>query len=138
MHLSLFTDLGLRVLMRLAGSPDEPFSARSLATELQVSHHHLTKVVTALSTQGYLRTRRGHQGGINLAVDPASIRLGEVVRVLEAPTPLVDCFRADGGSCTLKPGCLLKGRLLKARESFLEELNASTLEQIAYSGAAKR
>ncbi len=138
MHLSLFTDLGLRVLMRLAGSPEEPFSARSLASELQVSHHHLTKVITALSTAGYLVTRRGHQGGINLAIDPASIRIGEVVRALEAPTPLVDCFRADGGSCTLKPGCRLKGRLLKARESFLEDLNASTLEDIAYASVAKQ
>ena len=73
MHLSLFTDLGMRVLMRLAGDPDTRFSARVLAEEFQVSAHHLTKVVSALSSAGYLRTWRGHRGGISLAVPAASI-----------------------------------------------------------------
>lgn len=133
MHLSLFTDLGLRVLMVLAGSQSDKSSARALATELNVSQHHLTKVISALSTAGYLKTRRGHQGGVSLAIPPQAIPLGEVVRHLESSTPLVDCFRADGGTCTLLPRCLLKGRLVTAREKFLQELNASTLDDIAYT-----
>jgi len=136
MHLTLFIDLGLRVLMVLAGREGNGSSARSLANELEVSQHHLTKVISALSSAGYLQTRRGHRGGVSLAIPAQSIRLGEVVRHLGASTPLVDCFRADGGTCTLRPGCLLKGRLLKARESFFQELNASTLADIAYTTAS--
>lgn len=136
MHLSLFTDLGLRVLMNLAGRKSDGSSSRYLADELEVSQHHLTKVISALSAGGYLKTRRGHRGGVSLAIPAQTIRLGEVVRHLEASTPLVECFRADGGTCTLSPGCLLKGRLLKARESFLQDLNSSTLEDIAYKDAS--
>lgn len=132
MHLSLFTDLGFRVLMVLAGRQDDRSSARTLARDLKVSQHHLTKVISALSAAGYLETRRGHRGGVSLAMPPRAIRLGEVLRHLESSTPLVDCFRADGGTCTLYPGCLLKGRLDKARESFLRDLNATTLEDVAY------
>jgi Rrf2 family nitric oxide-sensitive transcriptional repressor len=54
------------------------------------------------------------------------------VRHLEATTPLVDCFKPGGGTCTLRPGCRLKGRLLRAREMFLEELNTANLDDIAY------
>ncbi len=133
MHLSLFTDLGLRVLMSLAGGRSEASSARTLAGDLEVSQHHLTKVISSLSAAGYLQTRRGHRGGVSLAVPAKDIRVGEVVRVLEATTPLVECFRPDGGKCTLKPGCLLKGQLVRARESFLQELNATTLADIAFS-----
>ena len=137
MHLSLFTDLGFRVLMVLAGSQSGRSSARALARELKVSQHHLTKVISALSAAGYLQTRRGHRGGVSLAMPPQAIHLGEVVRHLEASTPLVDCFRADGGTCTLCPGCLLKGRLVKARDSFLQDLNTSTLEDIAYTDPSR-
>ncbi len=132
MHLNLFTDLSLRVLMRLAGGAEEVLSVRALADELGVSHHHLKKVAGTLSAAGILRTRRGHKGGIRLAVSPPSLELSEIVRLTEGSTALVECFREDGGDCTLTQGCLLKGRLAVARESFLNELNKSTLEDICY------
>lgn len=132
MRLSLFTDLSLRVLMRLAGGAEEVLSVRQLADEFGVSHHHLTKVAGTLSAAGILNTRRGHKGGIQLAVSPPSLKLGEIVGLTEKSTALVECFREDGGNCTLTQACLLKGRLAVARERFLNELNKSTLEDIAY------
>jgi len=132
MRLSLFTDLGLRVLMRMAGEPKAKFSARTLATDLNVSHHHLTKVVGALSSAGFLQSRRGHRGGVSLAVPASTILLGDVVRALEGSTPIVECFRLDGGSCTLSPNCLLQGRLARAHERFIDELNTATLNDVAY------
>lgn len=137
MRLSLFTDLSLRVLMRLAGGAEEILSVRALADELGVSHHHLTKVAGTLSAAGILNTRRGHKGGIRLAVSPQALKLGDIVRLTEKSTALVECFREDGGNCTLTQGCLLKGRLAVAQERFLNELNKSTLEDISYFPSQK-
>ncbi|MFF5038039.1 transcriptional regulator, partial [Nocardia salmonicida] len=50
MQLTRFTDLGLRIVMRLAVAADgERPGSRSIADELSVSYAHATKVITRLS-----------------------------------------------------------------------------------------
>ena len=132
MHLTSFTDFGLRALMRLAGEPARAFTTEGMARELGISRHHLTKVVRNLATAGFVATRRGAGGGFHLARPAESITLGEIVRALESRHPLVECFRADGGACVLTPSCRLKRRLLAAREAFFCELDATTLAQCAH------
>lgn len=134
MRLSLFTDYGLRVLMRLAGTPERALTTAQIADEFRISRHHLTKVVRDLAEAGYVRTSRGAGGGLRLARPAESIRLGEVVRALDRGEALVECFRADGGACILTPRCRLKGRLHAARQAFLRELDATTLAECVYSG----
>jgi Rrf2 family nitric oxide-sensitive transcriptional repressor len=131
MRLTSFTDFGLRALMRLAGEPARDFTVGGLAAELGISRHHLTKVVQALAASGLVATRRGAGGGVRLARPAWAITLGEVVRRLEAEAPLVECFRADGGACSLAPRCRLKGRLAAAREAFLAELDRTPLAECA-------
>ena len=132
MRLSSFTDYGLRMLMRLAGEPARIFTTAELATELDVSRHHLTKVVRQLADAGWIATRRGAGGGFRLAGPASAIRIGAVVRALEARHATVECFRSDGGACVLTPGCRLKGRLAAAREAFLADLDRATLAECAY------
>ena len=132
MRLSLFTDYGLRALMRLAGAPERPLTTAQIATEFRISRHHLTKIVRDLAAAGFVRTSRGAGGGLRLARPAESITLGEVVRALDRDGPLVECFRADGGTCALTPRCRLKWRLAAAREAFLRQLDATTLAECAY------
>ncbi len=132
MHLNAFTDFGLRVLMRLAGEPARNFSSRELSQEFGVSHHHLNKVIATMARAGFVATRRGHGGGITLARPAGEITMGQVVRVLERKTALVECFRADGGKCSLSHGCLLARHLDAARQQFLKSLDRIDLAQCAY------
>jgi Rrf2 family nitric oxide-sensitive transcriptional repressor len=132
MRLRTSTDFGLRALMLLAARPDRTVSTNEMATGLGISRDHLTKVVQALAKAGFVATRRGKGGGFALARPADTLTLGEVVRALEADQPIVECFRADGGACTLTPGCRLKGRLIAAREAFLRELEATSLADCAY------
>ncbi|MFQ5622957.1 MAG: Rrf2 family transcriptional regulator [Paracoccaceae bacterium] len=132
MRLNSFTDFGLRVLMRMAGEPERRFTTRELALSFSVSLHHLNKVVTSLSKAGYVEARRGRGGGIRLARPASEIRIDEVVRDLERGSVLVECFRPDGGACTLKLNCRLIPHLVAAQERFLEELNRTTLADCAY------
>jgi Rrf2 family nitric oxide-sensitive transcriptional repressor len=127
MRLTSFTDYGLRVLMRLADDPGRSFTTEALARELALSRHHLHKVVQALGRAGWVATQRGAGGGFRLAVPPEALTVGAVVRRLEAPQPLVECFRDDGGACRLTPRCALRHRLARAREAFLAELDRATL-----------
>jgi Rrf2 family transcriptional regulator, nitric oxide-sensitive transcriptional repressor len=131
-RLTVFTDFGLRALMRLAGEPNRSLSTSEIASEFGISRDHLLKVVRDLVEAGYVTTQRGVGGGLRLARPSQSIRLGEVVRALEQRHALVECFRDDGGRCVLTPKCRLKSKLMDAREAFFIELDRSTLAECAY------
>ncbi|MEO8244209.1 MAG: Rrf2 family transcriptional regulator [bacterium] len=131
MRLTSFTDFGLRALMRMASAPERAFSTAELADEFGLSRHHLTKIVGTLAQAGIVTTRRGGGGGAMLARAADQIRLGDVVRLLESGQPLVECFQAAGGACTIAGCCRLKGRLRSAENAFLADLDHSTVADVA-------
>lgn len=133
MRLTSFTDYGLRVLMRLAGEPGRAFTTAELSSEFGVSRAHLAKVVSALSAGGWVETRRGGNGGAQLAREAGEIRLGDVVAGLEETQAIVECFSPDRNGCTLAPTCRLKARLARAEEAFIADLNRSTLRDCAWT-----
>ena len=135
MRLTAFTDYGLRTLMRLASTPERTFTTDEMASEFAISRNHLTKIVQDLARAGYIKTQRGAGGGFKLAVAAETLTLGTIVRLLEQRYALVECFRGDGGFCTLTPQCRLKSKLAAAREAFLKELDQTTLAECAYGGS---
>ena len=131
MRLTSFTDFGLRMLMRMASTPERAFSTAELAGEFGLSRNHLAKIMQHLAHSGLIESRRGGGGGATLAHAPQDIRLGDIVRHLEAGQPLVECLGADGGACTLDARCRLKTKLRRAEAAFLRELDHATLADIA-------
>ena len=135
MRLTSFTDFGLRALMRMASEPDRAFSTADLATEFALSRNHLTKIMATLAQAGIVTTRRGGGGGAMLARPADQIRLGEVVRLLEAGQSIVDCFQPTSQStsndCSIIGCCRLKARLRSAEAAFLADLDQSTLANVA-------
>lgn len=131
MRLTTFTDFGLRALMRMASDPARGFSTVELAAEFSLSRNHLSKIFQRLARGGIITTRRGGGGGARLARPANEIRLGEVVRVLEAGQALVECFCPGASTCSITRHCRLKTRLHAAEAAFLTDLNRSTLADIA-------
>ncbi len=132
MRLTSFTDFGLRMLMRMAADPSRANSTTAeLAEALGLSRNHLAKIIQHLARAGLIETRRGGGGGAVLARPASEIRLGQVIRLLEEGQPLVECFGADGGACSIDTRCRLKARLRSAEAAFLTDLDRSTLADIA-------
>jgi len=133
MRLMSFTDYGLRMLMRMASEPGRVFSTAELSGEFGLPRNHLIKIIQRLSRGGLVETRRGSGGGAVMARDPDTIRIGDVVRLLEEGQAMVQCFSAGNGLCTIESCCRLKVRLRSAETAFLNELNRSTLADIAFA-----
>lgn len=131
MRLTSFTDFGLRALMRIASEPDRVHSTAEIAAEFRISRNHLTKAMAALAAAGFVETRRGTGGGAVLGQPAESLRLGDVVAVLERGAALVECFAKDGGACVITPTCRLKGMLAGAEARFIAELNRYSLADCA-------
>jgi Rrf2 family nitric oxide-sensitive transcriptional repressor len=129
MRLLASTDIALRLLMLLAEAPEgAPLNVEGLAERLGgLSRNHLHKIVQNLTALGATRTMRGAGGGVVLAVRPDQLRVGSIIRSLEADQALVECFCADGGRCVLTPRCGLRGMLRVAQENFYHFLDGHTL-----------
>jgi Rrf2 family nitric oxide-sensitive transcriptional repressor len=80
----------------------------------------------------------GRAGGVSLAVQPHSIRLGEVVRHSEPNLRLAECFDPETNTCGIAPICTLKPVLNRALTAFLESLNGTTLADLLANGGEEK
>lgn len=129
MQLNGFTDLALRIIMRLAVlDASEPASTARLAEQLRVSPTHAAKVVATLSRLGVVETRRGRNGGLRLAADAGAISVGRLVRDLEGAKEVVECEGSN--PCPLRGGCRLRSALARAQEAFYAALDPLTVDDV--------
>lgn len=130
MQLTSFTDYALRVLMQLGMQPEVRTTVPAIAAAWGISEHHLVKVVHFLGQSGWVETSRGRGGGLQLAVQPAKIRIGQVVRKTEDNLALVECMAPDRGHCRITSACKLREVLYGAQQAFFAELDRYTLADL--------
>lgn len=130
MKITTHTDYALRVLIQVGLSRGKLVRIADIARSYGISRNHLMKVVHRLGALGYLETVQGRHGGVRLARAADSITVGEIVRVLEADIPLVECFDDASSRCRIQGACALKRALAAALEAFLETLDAVTLADL--------
>ena len=129
MHLTRFTDYGLRTLIYLALRPDHMASISEISGAYRVSENHMVKVVHHLGQAGLIETLRGRNGGIRLARPAADIGLGDVVRATEPSLALVEC--QAGGACAISGVCCLQGIMDEAQKAMLAVLDRYSLADVA-------
>jgi Rrf2 family transcriptional regulator, nitric oxide-sensitive transcriptional repressor len=129
-RLTVYTDYALRVLMFLALKEDRLATIAEIAESYDISRNHLMKVAHQLGVAGYVETVRGRGGGLRLAKPIEAIGLGEVVRYTEPDMAIVSCFEPIEAPCAIRPACVLRRALKKAREAFVEVLDGYTLEDL--------
>jgi Rrf2 family transcriptional regulator, nitric oxide-sensitive transcriptional repressor len=130
MQLTQYTDYALRTLIALGLDPGAKLTVTDISQAYGISRHHLVKVVARLAEAGFVETLRGKGGGMRLARAPREIRLGAVVREVEAELGVVECLTEEGGNCVIAPVCRLKGVLHEATGAFLDKLDQHTLEDM--------
>jgi Rrf2 family nitric oxide-sensitive transcriptional repressor len=127
MRLTVYTDYALRVLMYLALKPDGLATIAEIAESYGISKNHLMKVTHQLGVAGYVETVRGRAGGLRLAKSVEAIGIGEVVRYTEPDMAIVTCFKPIDAPCVIRPCCVLRRALEKARAAFIGVLDDYTL-----------
>jgi len=130
MNITSFSDYTLRILIYLATNDEKKSSADEIAKAYDISFHHVAKAAQWLVRQGYLHSERGRGGGITLRKSAQEINIGRVVKATESGTALVDCMKANGGTCCITPACGLKLALAEAQAAFYETLEKFTLDDV--------
>ncbi|GEC98116.1 transcriptional regulator [Kocuria varians] len=130
MRLTAFSDIALRVLLLMGGlDPETMLSTQRIADGVGAPYNHVAKTVARLRSMGLLCSQRGRSGGVMLTEEGREARVGQVLRVLEADTAIVEC-EADEAACPLNHGCRLRRALANAREAFYRELDTVSIAEL--------
>lgn len=135
MQLDKFTDYALRVLVILTVRAPERLSVATIAQIYGLSEHHLSKVASELVRTGFVRSERGRNGGLTLALPAEQISIGAVVRQLKQDAPVAECF-GNNHSCRILPVCGLRSPLKQAQEAFFAVLDNHSLKDVTGSQSA--
>jgi Rrf2 family nitric oxide-sensitive transcriptional repressor len=130
MRLTAYSDYALRVLMYLAVKQGGLATIAEIAASYDISENHLMKVVHQLGVAGYVETVRGRGGGLRLARPLQTIGLADVVRTTEPDMAIVSCFKPVDAPCAIRPCCVLRRALERARDAFMAVLQEYTLDDL--------
>ncbi|EMB17663.1 MULTISPECIES: RrF2 family transcriptional regulator [Rhodopirellula] len=128
MRLTTQTDYALRTLMYLA-TRETRANVAGVASLFNISVNHVAKVVNVLAREGYVRSIRGVGGGIELAVRPEDVTVGQIIATVESDMHLLPCVAGDHG-CVIHSFCKLTGVLANAERIQMDYLNSVTLADV--------
>lgn len=98
---------GLRAMLDLAVfSGGEHVALNAIAERQNISENYLEQVFSILRKAGLVRSVKGAQGGYILAVDPAQVTVGMILRALEGELAVVDEENAGEGVENAMLSCL--------------------------------
>ncbi len=129
MRLNMASDFALRILMLLAKS-ETPLTVDKISSELNLPKSHIMKIVAKLGNGSYVKTTRGRVGGVQIEKPLNKVKIGDVVRMMEADFAVVDCLKPGQCECNFTSKCSLKPIMVNATEAFIKELNKHTLQSV--------
>ncbi len=132
MTISMKTKYALKALAALAGPRDrEAMQIAELASNENIPKKFLEAILLTLRNQGILASRKGPGGGYSLAVAPAEITIGRIVRAFEgdlAPVPcLADNNPAKCGECADLQTCGVRLVMADVKNAVCAVLDRTTL-----------
>jgi Rrf2 family protein len=135
MRLSRRSEYGLRALTDLVRHTDGgPIALATLAERERLPVKFLEQIMASLKHAGIVRTTLGAHGGYAMAVDPASVSLGRIIRLLDgalAPVGCVSLRYYEPCSCPNEGTCALRDTMIDVRDAILEILDQQTLADLA-------
>lgn len=133
MKLSTKTRYGTRILIELALQVNQGVTQVSkIAFNQRIPVKYLEQILRALKQAGVVKSVRGPKGGHLLAKDPAQISLGQIVRLLEGQTDLVECVSSPE-KCDMAADCLVRNAWQDATSVLYEKLDDISIADLIQS-----
>ena len=104
MKFSTKAEYGLKAVVCLARCYPQQKNIKTICAEEHISEKYLERLIGELRKKGIVVSQKGKSGGYTLAKNPRSIRVGEVVEILEGPIAPMKCV---GKICSMQDNCTL-------------------------------
>ena len=107
----------------------EAVSAKEVSDGCGIPLPVLSKLLQKLGKTGFLVSEFGTNGGYRLARAPGLISALEVIRAIDGPIVLANCF-TENAHCGHSGRCTVKRPLKKIHEAILRLLNSVSIEDM--------
>ena len=136
MRLSKKAEYALRALIHLGiaaelGRPS--VGGAELADANRLPLKYVERILQELRTAGIVETRRGKLGGYALAVPPASLRIGDLVRLVDGRLAPIGCASESAYqrcTCPDEAHCGLRMLMIDVRNSIAKILDRYNLAHV--------
>ena len=130
MKLTTKTRYGVRLLLDLAQHQDKGAVQMSkISIRQNVSVKYLEQLIRPLKKAKFVNSIRGPKGGHMLAKKPKEITLGDITRLFEGQTELVDCISSPE-KCPMSDDCLIRPAWQRATQALYRELDSITIADL--------
>ena len=130
MKLSTRSRYGTRILVDLARHKDQgPVQIGEISKRQDISVKYLEQLIRPLKQAKLVTSVRGPKGGHLLAANPKNITLGQVVRLFEGQTDLVECVSFPD-KCPMSDDCQVRLAWQDATEVLYDKLDATTIADL--------
>jgi Rrf2 family transcriptional regulator, cysteine metabolism repressor len=132
MQLSQKCQYALRALFELAKRQGEgPLTVAQIAESQAIPARFLELIVQELRVQGWIRSRRGSNGGYTLVAAPASVTVASIIRLIDGSLAPVHCVAGkDERSCSLRGRCAFMRMWQRAQEAVERVYETTTLQDL--------
>ncbi len=130
MKLSTRSRYGTRIVLELARHyGGKPTQVSEIARVQQIPVKYLEQLIRTLKQADLIKSVRGSKGGHQLNEKPERITVGQIVRLFEGQTDLVECVSVPE-KCTRAEDCRVREVWKEATEAMYEKLDAITIEDL--------
>ncbi len=130
MKLSTKTRYGTRILIELALKIDDgPVKVSKIASSQKIPVKYLEQILRTLKLAGIVKSMRGPKGGHLLARKPENLSLGQIVRLFEGQTDLVECVSSPE-KCDMASECLVRNAWYDATSVLYEKLDGISIADL--------
>jgi Rrf2 family protein len=130
MKLSTRSRYGTRILVDLARHRDQgPIQIGEISKRQDISVKYLEQLIRPLKQAEIVTSVRGPKGGHLLAKKPEEISLGQIVRLFEGQTDLVECISCPE-KCSMSDDCQVRLVWRDATRVLFEKLDATTIADL--------
>ena len=130
MKLSTRSRYGTRILVDLARHNDQgPVQISEISKRQDISVKYLEQLIRPLKQARLVTSVRGPKGGHLLAKNPEDITLGQIVRLFEGQTELVECI-SNPEQCHMSDDCQVRLAWKEATRVLYEKLDSTTISDL--------
>jgi Rrf2 family protein len=122
-------DYGLMAIHYIAfHQHDAVVNSKRIAEDLQIPSELLAKILQRLAKRKLIKSMNGPKGGYVLAREPGRITVGEVLRAVEGPLGIVQCYQDM--DCPQLDRCNIRRPIFMIQASIEQLLNTLSLEEM--------
>jgi Rrf2 family protein len=130
MKLSTRSRYGARILVDLARNSDQgPVQIGEISKRQEISVKYLEQLIRPLKKAKLVTSVRGPKGGHLLREKPENITLGQIVRLFEGQTDLVECVSFPE-KCAMSDDCQVRLAWRDATQVLYEKLDSTTIANL--------